>query len=81
MTDSTHKQTLSFTESATALEKIVERFRHDTLPLEESLALFEEGVGHIKRCQKTLQETRGKVEVLVKSLQADGEIITEPFDL
>jgi len=70
---------LSFSDSSKALEDIVERFRRETLPLETALALFEEGVGHVKTCQGKLSQTRGRVEALVKSLQADGEIVTRPF--
>ncbi|MEM0951270.1 MAG: exodeoxyribonuclease VII small subunit [Cyanobacteria bacterium P01_H01_bin.74] len=66
----------TFTQSAAALEAIVDRFRAEALPLEDSLTLFETGVQHIKFCQKTLTETRGKVEVLVKSLQADDDTLT-----
>lgn len=70
----------SFTEASQALDKIVERFRHDSLPLEDALALFQEGVAHIKTCQSTLIQARGEVEELVKSLQADGESLTRPFE-
>lgn len=70
----------SFSESAEVLDEIVERFRAESLSLEEALKLFEEGVGHIKICQAKLTEARGKVEELVKTLQVDGESITRPFE-
>jgi exodeoxyribonuclease VII small subunit len=70
----------TFSKSAEALDEIVERFRSESLPLEEALALFEEGVGHIKVCQAKLTDARGRVEELVKTLQADGESVTRPFD-
>jgi exodeoxyribonuclease VII small subunit len=69
----------TFSEASHALEEIVERFRSETLPLEEALSLFEEGVGHVKTCQAKLSEARGRVEELVKTLQDDGEIVTRPF--
>jgi exodeoxyribonuclease VII small subunit len=72
--------TPTFSESSQALEEIVERFRSESLPLEEALGLFEEGVGHIKVCQSKLTEARGQVEELVKTLQADGESMTRPFE-
>jgi exodeoxyribonuclease VII small subunit len=79
MKESPSKEPLSVSDSSKALEDIVERFRRETLPLETALALFEEGVGHVKTCQGKLSQTRGRVEELVKSLQADGEIATRPF--
>lgn len=74
------KQTPTFSESSQALEEIVDRFRSESLPLEEALGLFEAGVGHIKVCQSKLTEARGKVEELVKTLQEDGESVTRPFE-
>lgn len=74
------KATPTFSESSQALEEIVERFRSESLPLEEALNLFEDGVGHIKVCQSKLTEARGKVEELVKTLQEDGESVTRPFE-
>ncbi|WP_373533168.1 exodeoxyribonuclease VII small subunit [Vampirovibrio sp.] len=70
----------TFSESSQALEDIVDRFRAESLPLEEALGLFEQGVGHIKVCQTKLTEARGKVEELVKTLQEDGESVTRPFE-
>jgi len=71
----------NFSQASEALDEIVERFRSDTLTLEEALSLFEEGVGHIKVCQSKLTEARGRVEELVKTLQADGESVTRPFEI
>lgn len=71
----------SFSEASEALDEIVDRFRSDSLSLEEALTLFEEGVGHIKVCQSKLTEARGRVDELVKTLQADGESVTRPFEI
>ncbi|HEY9745835.1 MAG TPA: exodeoxyribonuclease VII small subunit [Oculatellaceae cyanobacterium] len=75
-----HEKTPTFSESAAALDEIVERFRSESLPLEEALKLFEEGVAHVKICQAKLSDARGRVDELVKTLQEDGESITRPFD-
>ena len=74
-------ETPSFSVSAAALDDIVERFRMASLPLEEALKLFEEGVFHVKTCQDKLTEARGRVDELVKSLQEDGECVTRPFEV
>ncbi|MCE3235946.1 MAG: exodeoxyribonuclease small subunit [Vampirovibrio sp.] len=75
------KSNPSFSEASEALDGIVERFRSESLPLEEALKLFEQGVQHIKVCQSKLTDARGRVEELVKTLQADGESVTRPFEV
>ncbi len=73
-------KTPTFSESSDALDEIVERFRGESLSLEEALTLFEDGVKHIKVCQTKLTEARGRVDELIKTLQADGESVTKPFE-
>lgn len=70
----------TYTQSAQALEGILERFRQETLPLEDALKLFESGVGHLKNCQTQLTVGRGQVEELIKTLGEDGQIVTQPFE-
>lgn len=72
----------TFTEAMQSLEGIVNRFRSEQLPLEESLKLFEEGISHVHACQAQLNQAKGKVQVLVKELEA-GQPINDamaPFD-
>ncbi|MFN8614415.1 MAG: exodeoxyribonuclease VII small subunit [Vampirovibrionales bacterium] len=72
----------SFSSANDRLEVILQRFRSDTLPLEDAIALFEEGVDALTVCQTTLQKARGTVEILLKRVSdsATGTPITEPFD-
>jgi len=67
----------SFEESLKKLETIVEQLEKGDMSLEESLKLFEEGVGLSAACKKELEEAEGKVEMLIK--QRDGSFRTEPF--
>ena len=67
----------SFEESLKKLETIVDKLEKGDLSLEESLKLFEEGVGLSATCKKELEEAEGKVETLIK--QRDGSFKTEPF--
>lgn len=69
-----------FSEANDALEEIIDQFKSGSLTLEEALELFEEGVGHVKVCQQHLYQAKGKVEELVKTLQEDGESVTEDFE-
>lgn len=67
----------SFEDSLKKLETIVERLEQGDLPLEDSLKLFEEGVGLSAECRKELESAEGKVQMLIK--QRDGSLKVEPF--
>jgi exodeoxyribonuclease VII small subunit len=67
----------SFEESLKKLESIVDKLEKGDLSLEESLHLFEEGVGLSAACKKELEEAEGKVQILIK--QRDGSLKAEPF--
>ncbi len=75
------ESTPSFSEATQQLDTIIEKFKSGNLPLEEALTLFEEGVAHLKVCQTKLTDARGKVEELVRTLGADGESVTRPFEV
>jgi len=68
----------TFEKSLTRLESIVSRLEGGELPLDESLTLFEEGVGLVKECTVRLDEAERRVERLV--VGADGEESTVPLD-
>lgn len=67
----------TFEESLKKLETIVDQLEKGDLPLEESLKLFEEGVGLSAVCKQELDAAEGKVQTLIK--QRDGSFRTEPF--
>jgi len=67
----------NFEDSLRKLETIVAQLEEGDLPLEQSLKLFEEGVGLSSVCKQELDAAEGKVEMLVK--QRDGSIKLEPF--
>ncbi len=48
------------------LEKIVEQLEEGELPLDESLALFEEGIKLTRICGKRLDEAEKKIQMLIK---------------
>lgn len=68
----------SFEASMERLETIVSELEDGRLPLEQSLKLFEEGVGVVKTCTRKLDEAERRVEVLLK--EADGEVTTAPLE-
>ena len=66
-----------FEECLQRLEKIVQELEKGEVPLEKSLALFEEGMQLSGSCRKELEEAEGKVEILLKQ---NGKVQPEPFD-
>ena len=68
----------SFEQSAEQLSNIVQRLESGDLPLEESLALFEEGVVVARSAQARLDQADQRVEELL-GIDEDGEPRTRPF--
>ena len=66
---------VSFEDCLKELEDTVERLEAGELPLEESLVLFEKGVGSLKRCHAILDQADKRVRMLVKS--ANGAVVLE----
>jgi exodeoxyribonuclease VII small subunit len=75
----------SFEAALQKLETIVQRLEKGELTLEESLALYEEGIRLSRLCHAKLEEAEGKIEQLVKdargdvALDAQGKPRTKPF--
>lgn len=65
-----------FEDSLERLEKIVNELEKGELPLEKSLALFEEGVQLSNSCRKELDAAEGKIEILLKQ---NGRLQAAPF--
>ena len=58
------------------IEEIVRLLEQGDAPLDQSLALFEEGTGLIKKCSAALDQAEQKVEMLVRTPEGPE---TEPF--
>jgi exodeoxyribonuclease VII small subunit len=63
---------VTFQDGLDALEEIVTRLESGTLPLEEALRAFEDGVGLVRRLNEKLNEAERRVELLTRS--ADGKL-------
>lgn len=57
---------LKFEDMMRKLEAIADDLETGQMPLDESLKKYEEGVKLLRLCRKRLDETKRKVEVLVK---------------
>ena len=56
----------SFEERLERLEKLAEKLREGKIPLEEAVALFEEGMRLAKSLEKDLSRVERKVEILTR---------------
>lgn len=68
---------LPFEAAIARLEEIVKAMEGDAVSLDESLALYEEGVSLIRRLSRELDEAEQRVQILQKT--PDGEIKPAPF--
>jgi exodeoxyribonuclease VII small subunit len=60
------------------LETIVRRLESEELPLDESLKLFEQGIGLSRFCHQKLEEVEKKIELILAD--AKGQPRVEAFD-
>jgi exodeoxyribonuclease VII small subunit len=60
------------------LEAIVRSLEGGGLELEASLALFEEGIAHVREAERLLRESQLRVDRLLE--EADGCLVTEPLE-
>ena len=68
---------VSFEQALEKLERIVDKLESGDASLDESLALYEEGVATLKVCHGVLEQAEKKIEQLVKD--AGGQTGTRPF--
>ena len=68
---------MNFEKAMERLEKITQELSREGITLEESLALYEEGVSLARVCNKKLDETERKIKIL--QVSDDGEIEEKDF--
>ena len=68
---------LPFEAAIARLEVIVKTMEGDTVSLDESLALYEEGIALVRRLSRELEEAEQRVMILQRT--PDGEILPSPF--
>jgi exodeoxyribonuclease VII small subunit len=64
--------TPSFEDHLARLEQIAAELERSDVPLEQALALFEEGIARLRAATETLSAAEGKVRMLVE--RADGSL-------
>lgn len=70
-------QDMNFEKAMERLEKITAELSREGITLEESLALYEEGVALARICNQQLEATERKIKTL--QISADGEIEEKDF--
>ncbi|MBO5511935.1 MAG: exodeoxyribonuclease VII small subunit [Clostridia bacterium] len=68
---------LPFEAAIARLEVIVKTMEGDTVSLDESLSLYEEGIALVRRLSRELDEAEQRVMILQRT--PDGEIKPAPF--
>jgi exodeoxyribonuclease VII small subunit len=66
---------MSFSDDMDRLQAIVEKFESADLGMEDSLALFEEGVGLIRVCREYLDGAKRKVTMLIDGQEVESDHI------
>jgi exodeoxyribonuclease VII small subunit len=69
---------LKFEEAMAQLEEIVRTLEAGDVPLEDSLAAFEKGVGLVRVLHARLDAVQEKIEELTRTEK--GELATKPFE-
>lgn len=71
------KKEESFEELLTRLEEVTSKLeKEENISLEESMKLFEEGIGISKKCNKQIEEAEKKISILIRE---NDEIKEENF--
>lgn len=71
------KKKPNFEGSMTRLEEIVSLLEKGDAPLDQAMALFEEGAKLLRECTKQLDEAEQKVTLLTAG--EAGEVVEKPF--
>lgn len=71
------KKEPTFESALSRLEEIVKELETGSAPLDESLSMFEEGIGLVKLCGDKLDCAEQKIKMLVKN--EDGDYVEQDF--
>jgi exodeoxyribonuclease VII small subunit len=71
------KKQMTFEDAIARLEEIIENLESGELELDQSLKLYEEGIGLVRSCSQLLEKAEQSVKML--QLQADGGVALTNF--
>ena len=71
------EQNMTFEQAMARLEEIVRAMERGDAPLDDTLALFEEGMALCRRCSEALDHASQRVTILTR--QEDGRVVEQKF--
>ncbi|MEJ2370652.1 MAG: exodeoxyribonuclease VII small subunit [Gemmatimonadales bacterium] len=71
---------LDFEATMAELERIVGALDREELDLVEALRLFEDGVRHVRRANRLLEDVRGRIEELIDASSAEVDTVELAVD-
>jgi len=74
------KDEIPFEQALQRLEEIVEQLEGGSVPLEQSVALFEEGIALRKRCLELLKRAEGRIKFLTRDAKGEAAETEPPED-
>lgn len=79
MSDETSVEAMSFEEAMAALEDVVSRLESGSVPLDESIALYEKGAALKAHCEAKLKSAEEKVAQITQG--ADGQVSAKTVEI
>ena len=79
MSGARKKEELSFEKAMERLEALVETLEGESVPIEEALKHFEEGMELVGVCERKLHEVRKRVEQILEKKAAAPAEDEEPY--
>ena len=73
-------ETMSFEDSYSRLEQVIRQLEEGDLTLEESVALYEEGMFLARHCGKHLQRAEVKVTELLNAAEPEDDDLSGPIE-
>ncbi len=70
------KKKLTFEDALEKLEDISARLESGSIPLDESIVLFEEGMNLSKFCREELERAEGTIQLLSRNANGQLELVT-----
>ena len=72
------KKEMTFEAAMARLEEVVGQLESGNAPLDEALALYEEGIALVRACSDRLEHAEQRIKML--QMQGDGTVALTDFD-
>ncbi len=72
---------LDFEATMAELDRIVGALDREELDLDEALRLFEDGVRHVRRANRLLEDVRGRIEELIEASSEEVRTVELAVDV